>query len=118
MERRGDAGASPSPALRERVAGAQRRPAPQQQRAHIQRRPQQYEIAVARADIGDDLRVAVAGRDALAHQQSQIVREIGLGILDRLIAADEAAQLLPDRPGPRFQRRVRQHLVRPHRLGG
>ena len=65
----------------------------------FERRPQQHEIAVARADIGDDLVVAVAGGDALAHQHAQIVREVGLGILDRLVAADQAAQFLADRRG-------------------
>ena len=46
------------------------------------------------------------------------MREIGVGIVDRLVAADETAQFLADVAGPRFQHRIGQHLVRPHRMGG
>ena len=56
--------------------------------------------------------------EALAHQHAQIMREIGVGIVDRLVAADETAQFLADVAGARFERRVGEHLVRPHGMGG
>src|SRR5438874_356717 len=49
----------------------QHRSAPQQQRPDFERRPEQDKIAIASADIGDDLIIAVAALDPLAHHYAQ-----------------------------------------------
>ncbi len=73
---------------------------------------QQNKLAIARNDIVDDLVVAVAFCQPVAHQQTQIAREIGIGIVDGLILADHAAKLRGNLPRPRLERRVAQHLIR------
>ena len=55
--------------------------------------------------------IAVAGRDPLAHQQSQIARQRRLRIVDRLVLAHHAAQLVGELAGAPLQHRVGQHLV-------
>ena len=74
-------------------------------------RLQQHELAVAGDDEILDLLVAVAGLQPLAHQQAEILGERRVGIVDRLVLADETAQAFGDVPGPRLERRVWQHLV-------
>ena len=44
--------------------------------------------------------------------------EVGAGFVDRLVLADQAAQLAADRPRARLQRRIGQTLARLDRLGG
>ena len=58
----------------------------------LEARLQQHELAIARDQEIDHLRVAVTGRDALAHQKAQVARQRRLGIVDRLVLADHAAQ--------------------------
>ena len=78
----------------------------------LDRRLEQHEIAVARGQEVDDLLVAVARDQPLAHQPAQVVGEVGVGIVDRLVLADQAAELLRERPRALLERRVGQHLVR------
>ena len=59
---------------------------------HSKRRLEQHELAVARDQKIEHLPVAVAGVQPLAHQQAQVVRERRVGIVDRLVLADHAAQ--------------------------
>ena len=72
---------------------------------------QQNEFAIARHHVIDHLAVAVAGLEPLAHQQAQIARQRRLGIVDRLILADHAAQVVRDRTGAGLQRRIGQNFV-------
>ena len=58
-----------------------------------------------------------SGDQAIADQTPQIVGEVGVGIVDRLVLADQAAQLLPDLSGAGLERRVRQLLLRLDRAG-
>ena len=55
--------------------------------------------------------VAVALLQPLAHDQAQVLGERRVGIVDRLVLADEAAQLRRDLPGAMLQGRILQHLV-------
>ena len=84
---------------------------PQQPGGRLHRRLEQDEVAVALGDVGEHLRVAVAGDQPVAHQPAQVAGEVGIGIVDRLVLADEAAQLLaracapaPPAPGPAASR--------------
>ena len=81
-------------------------------------RLEQHELAIARDDEVHDLLIAVAGFQPLAHQQPQILGQGRVGIVDRLVLADEAAQAFGDGPGARLQRGIRQHLVGLHRMRG
>ena len=80
----------------------------------IHARPEQHELAVARDEEVDHLAVAVARGQALAHQHAQILRQRRIGVVDRLVLADHAAQLLRQRAGARFERGVFQDLVGLH----
>ena len=72
-------------------------------------RLEQHELAVARDQEIEHLAVAVAGLQPLAHQEPQVARQRRIGIVDRLVLADHAAQFArqmrapapraPDRPG-------------------
>src|SRR6185312_10113043 len=68
-------------------------------------------VAVAIDDVLDDLCVAIAGDQALAHEDAKIVCEVGVGFIDRFILADDAAQTAADLAGARLERRVGQHLL-------
>ena len=72
---------------------------------------EQHEFAVAGDQEVEHLGVAVAGLEPLAHQHPQVVRQRRVGIVDRLVLADHAAQFLGQRAGTGFQDRVRQHLL-------
>ena len=96
----------------------QRGPAPEQQGLRLEGRIEENEIAVAGNQIGLHLIVAVAGREPLAHDHAQIMGEIGVGFVDRLVLADEAAQLPADGPRAGLQRRILQHLRRLDGEGG
>jgi hypothetical protein len=105
----------------EHNAGAgqqQQRRQPQQQRLQLERRPQEHELAVAGLDEGQHLAVAVAGGEALAHDDAQVVGQGRAGVVDRLILADDAAQFLGELAGARFERGVVQHLAGLHGVGG
>ena len=67
-------------------------------------------IAVTRDDVVEHLAVAIAGRQQLAHQHAQIVGEIGVQLLDRLVLAYEAAQFPADRFGARLEHRIGEPL--------
>ena len=71
------------------------RPEPQQPRARLHRRIVEDEIAVARDEERADLVVALAGHRQRAHFAAKIVGQPGAGIGERLVLADEAAQLSP-----------------------
>src|SRR5262245_56646439 len=79
---------------------------------------EQHELAVARHQEIDHLAVAVARLQALAHENAQVAGKRRVGIVDRLILTDHAAQLLGERARARFQRRVGEHLVGLHRQRG
>src|SRR6185436_7326132 len=44
--------------------------------------------------VADDLLVTAPGRDLVAHLLAQVARQLGIGIGERLVLADQAAQLL------------------------
>jgi hypothetical protein len=54
----------------------------------------------------------VSPAETLAHQQTQVAGQIGIGIVDRLVLADHAAQLGGDRARPRSEHRIGQDLIR------
>src|SRR3546814_14283955 len=70
------------------------------------------EVAVARGQILADRGVALAGGDPLADQAAQVAGEIGLGLGDRLVLADGAAEFLEQALRPRSEeRRVGKECV-------
>ena len=73
-------------------------------------RPQQHEFAIACDQEIADRIVTVTGGNALADETPQILGELGIGSIDRLVLANEAAQFLGDLPGTRFKRRVGKPL--------
>src|SRR5205809_350305 len=72
---------------------------------------QQDELTIARYDEIDHLRVAIAGVEPFAHEQTQIARQRCLGIVDRLVLADHAAQFARDLAGASLERGIRKYLV-------
>ena len=88
---------------------------PQQDRRRLERRLVEDEVAVAVGHVREDLVVALAGGDLLADLRAQIVGELGVRVGDRLVLADEAAQLFRELDGARRLDRI--HLGR-HRVGG
>ena len=88
-----------------------RRRQPQDQGLPFESRPQQHEFAVARHHVVDHLAVRIAGLEALAHQKAQVAGERRVGIVDRLVLAHHAAQIVRQLTRPPFQHRVGQHLV-------
>ena len=85
---------------------------PERQRVPGNLRLQQHEFAVARHDIADHLLVAVARHDAFSHQEAQVARQVGIGIVDRLVLADHAAQIGRKIPRPLLQLRIGKLLAR------
>jgi hypothetical protein len=75
-------------------------------------RAQEDELAVALHDVVAHLGIVVAGIDALAHEDAQVLGERRVGIVDRLVLADEAAQIGRYGPRPLLQHRIAQDLVR------
>ena len=80
-------------------------------------RLQEHELAIAVDKILTHLVVAVASRQPLAHDDANLMGEVGVRSVDILVLADEAAQPLGNRTGPRFERGIGQHLVRIDRKG-
>ena len=91
---------------------------PERERLTLEPRLQQHELAVARDQEIDHLWIAVAGRDALAHQQPKIARQWRLGIVDRLVLTDHAAQFPRQLPRARFLGGIGHHLVGQHGARG
>src|SRR5262249_25340827 len=87
------------------------RPEPQEKGLGLDRRPQQDEVAVAAHHELQHLAVAVAGAEALADQHAQVVGEIGVGVVDRLVLAHQAAQLAAESAGTRLQRGIGEALA-------
>ena len=87
------------------------------ERVPAERRPQQHELAVARDEEARHISVAVAGDEAFAHEQPQVAGERRIGIIDRLVLADEAAQVCRQVAGAGFERRIGKNLVRLHGVG-
>ena len=81
-------------------------------------RAEQDELAVAGLHEGENGGVAVAGGEALAHEDAQVTGELGVAVVDRLVLADETAQLLGDVAGTGFKRGVFQHLAGLDGAGG
>src|ERR1700738_4559119 len=69
------------------------------------------EIAVAGGEGRDHLLVRVARLQALAHQNTQIVRERRIRVVDRLVLTNHAAQLLRESPCTCLERRIRDDLI-------
>src|SRR5262249_19264546 len=90
---------------------------PKQQRAPFEGRPQQDEIAIAADQKFFDRGVVVAGRKPFPDEQAEILGERRIAIVDRLVLADHAAQLLRESPRPGLQRWILEHLVGLHRKG-
>ena len=84
----------------------------------MQARAQEHELAVAGLDEGEHGGVAVAGGEALAHEDAQVAGELGVGVVDRLVLADEAAQLLGDLARAGLERGVLEHLAGLDGVGG
>ena len=89
-----------------------RRRSPQEKGLRFHRRAQEHEIAVAIDDELDDLLVAVAGPQALADEDAQIMGEVGIGFIDRFVLADDAAKSAADLAGARLEDGIGQHLLR------
>ena len=88
-----------------------RRAEPERIGLRLERRRQEHEVAVAFRDEPDDLAVARARGQAFANDKAQIPCERSIGIVDRLVLADQAAELFGDRPRPVFQPGIGQDLV-------
>ena len=84
---------------------------PQHGIAQGEGRTEEHEFAITGDDELEDLAVAVAGLETLAHQQAQVAGDVGVRIVDRFPLADHAAQVLRQGPGARLQGRVGQDLV-------
>lgn len=80
-----------------------------------ERRGHQHEVAIAGDDEIEDLRVAVAGPDAVAHHHAKVARQFRVGIVDRLVLADHATKLFGNCAGAGFGFGVVQHLARVER---
>src|SRR5512137_495114 len=85
---------------------------PQQQRRRIERRLVEHEVAVAVDHEVDDLAVGLARLDLLVDLPAQVDGEFGVRLGDRLVLADEAAQLRGD-----VDRALRGHGVEVGRRG-
>src|SRR5262249_26041810 len=81
-------------------------------------RPQQHKLAVTRDQKIDHLLVALARLQSFTHEDAQVARERCVGIIDRLVLADHAAQLLRERAGACFQPSIRKDFVGPDRDRG
>ena len=77
----------------------------------IEGRPQQDEVAVAGHDEINHRLVAVSRLQALAHQNPQIAGQRRVGIVDRLVLADQTAQPARDRAGAMLEGRILEDLV-------
>jgi hypothetical protein len=62
----------------------------------------EHEIAVTLHQKPHDLLVALAGRDLLAHLLAKVARQLGVGIGERLVLADQATQLFLELPDALF----------------
>ena len=71
----------------------------------------QHEFTVSRHDIIKNLLIAIAIDQPLAHDKPQIAGKLGIGIVDRLVLADHAAQFRRQGPRPMFQGGIGQHLI-------
>ena len=80
-------------------------------------RLEQHEFAITRDQEVDHLVIAVALLQALAHQNAQILRQRRVGIIDRLVLTDHAAQFFRQRARARLEHRVVQNFVRLHGPG-
>ena len=89
----------------------QRRCPPQQPGRGLEGRLQQHEVAIALHHEGHDLVVALAGDQALAHQDAEVAGQRRVGLVDRLVLAHQATQLPPDGAGARLQGGIVQHLA-------
>src|SRR3984893_1405161 len=74
-------------------------------------RLEQDEFTVAGGQEIDHLLVRVARLQALAHQNTQIVRERRIRVVDRLVLTNHAAQLLRECPCTCLERRIRDDLI-------
>ncbi len=61
--------------------------------------------------------IRIAGHQALPQQYAQIVGEIGVQLVDRLVLADETTQFLAQRPGARLERGIGEPLGGFDRMG-
>src|SRR5215472_3921981 len=91
---------------------------PERQRIELEGRLEQNIGAIALDDEGLCLFVAVAFDETFAQKHAQIVCKRRVGIIDRLILANQATKLLADMTRARLERRIAQLLVRQDRLGG
>ena len=65
---------------------------PEQHGGGLHRRTVEHEVAVARDQVVDDLLVAAAGLDLLAHLVAQVDGELRVRVGERLVLAHQAAQ--------------------------
>ena len=91
---------------------------PQHQRRALEWRLQQHEIAVARDYEINHRRVAVAGDQPFADDDAEVLGQIGVGIVDGLVLAHQAAEPLGYFAGAHFKHRVGQYLFRVDGPGG
>ena len=88
----------------------QRRPVPQHVGRWLDGWLQQDEGSVAADDGLHRLGIGVAGGQALADEDTDVVREVGAGFVDRLVLADQAAQLLRQDARARLERGIGELL--------
>ncbi len=74
-------------------------------------RAQQNELAIARHQKLSDRAVAIPRSDALAHKAAEVASELGIGIVDGLVLANEAAQFSGKLPRARLLVRVLKLLA-------
>ena len=79
---------------------------------------QQDELPVAIDKKALHLLIAVAGLQAVSHEDADVAGQFGVAVVDRLVLADEAPQSLGNRARARLELRVLQDLVRLDRPRG
>src|SRR3954452_6321930 len=84
---------------------------PKQDGLAVKGRTEPYEVSVARDHPVPDLTVTRAGRHLLADRAPEVPGEVGVGRLNALVLADEAAQLAANCLCSQLQRPVAQHLT-------
>ena len=76
------------------------------------RRVEQHIVAIGVPQIGQNFGVAGTRRKLPPDLDPKIARQIGVGIIDRLVLADKAAKLFRQYARPFLQRRISQHFLR------
>ncbi len=85
---------------------------PKQGGLSFEPRPQQHKLAIAFNQVIDDLLIRPTGFQLLAHQETQVAGERRRQIINGLVLTNQTAKIFRDVASSRFERRVRQDLIR------